>query len=235
MNRHVVRGTTRTVLCITALLAAACDPKSKTVDTTPAEVKTATVVSGATSLSNYVVASGEFTDATLIQTILDSAGSFGPTKWDDRHDRTDTRRLMTGDCTYGSSTCRSGPYMRIVPRKNVHTTLDAAVGRGRVVGKLVSLEPSRNIAYEKLGLYLGTAESYWWVGVRPGGTDTISVYVPNDWASGKPATWRSVSARSGGANNMQSSARFVWNDGDDETWVTCSLTTCCQPSASFGS
>jgi hypothetical protein len=194
-----------------------------------------------TNLSALTVASGDFANDSLVRAILDSvaAGSKKgkPDMWDKKHDRMDARRLMQGDCGPESKTCVPGPYVQIIPRKNVHTNQD--LGLGRVIGKLVNQET--NFPYTKLALYVNTPEVYWWVGPRPGGTDTISVYVPSDWnATSKPAKWRSVTVMLTEPGNpafrhTQSSTRFVWNDKDDETWGTCVRNGCCQPPVMFDS
>ena len=238
-----------TCAALMALLIAGCDNESDSRKDTARKGQTGggppTVASTkgpfVTNLSSLAVQSGDFSNDSLVRAILDSAAAGSPkggsNKWDSKHDRMDSRRLMQGECGPESKSCVPGPFVQIIPRKNVHTNQD--LGRGRLVGKLVNLEP--NFPYTKLALYKDTKEAYWWVGPRPGGTDTISVYVPSDWdATSKPAKWRSVTVMLTDPGNptfkhTQSSARFVWNDKDDETWATCVRNGCCQPPVMFDS
>ena len=230
----------RTVMCATfmASMLVACKGQrgGRTDTATQAKSAKASVEEQGpfiTERSSLTVQSGDMTNDSLAQAIIDSARATlsGQSPWDDKHDRMDERRLMKGQCGPGSTTCVPGPYVQIIPRKRIHQ--NATLGTGRVVAKLVNLES--NFAYEKLALYRGTPEAYWWVGVRPGGTDTISVYVPSDWTSDtKKAKWRSVTVMLTDPGNpnfrhAQPSARFVWNDQDDETWASCVSNGCCQP------
>jgi len=235
----------RTLSC--ALLAAsaiACkkvrnDQPDSTASDSSRSQKT---VSGAVGLSALSVAHGNFDfDNALVQKILDTASTLRAKDWDDKHDRTDQRRLLKGRCSVDATGCIPKTFTRIIPRKGAHLTKEADLGKGHIVGKLVSLETKANIPYEKLALYTGTTEVYWWIGLHkvPGkpGIDTISVYVPADWSPKKKATWRVVGMVKTDPSDPRfkhnhSSARFVWNDNDDETWVTCVAQGCCQPPAS---
>lgn len=230
------------------LMLAACTIQERNADTAKTASSSsastaARVTSEVTFLSARTVDNGDFTDNVLIQQILDTARVLRKSDWDNVHDRRDERRLLTGDCSVGSKTCVPGPFARIVARKNVHLTRPADLGKGRIVGRILNLEKDQSIPYPKLGLHAGTLESYWWIGVRPNPAnssrmDTLSVYVPADWSSSKPAKWRIVGmVRTDPTNStyrhQRSSARFVWNDNDDETWVSCVSNGCCEPPMSI--
>lgn len=236
------------VAALLALLIPGCRAEERPNDSARrAAVGSATSASTAakgpfvTSISGFTVSGGDYTNDSLVQAILDTVSASTrpgrPDMWDRKHDRMDARRLMQGQCGPESRTCVPGPYVQIIPRRNVHTNQD--LGAGRVIGKLVNREP--NFPYTKLALHQGSPEVYWWVGRRPGGTDTISVYVPSDWnATSKPAKWRSATVMLTDPNDpnfrhRQSSTRFVWNDQDDETWGTCVQNGCCQPPAMIDS
>ncbi len=245
MSRSPIRYL-RLSCVLVAASSVSCRPKDPTPDSAASTPnRPPPVVSGAVRLSALTVASGNFDfDDALVQKILDTAGTLRAKDWDDKHDRTDQRRLLDGTCSADATGCIPKTFTRIIPRKGAHLTKEADLGKGRIVGKLVSLETNANIPYRKLALYAGTPEVYWWIGLHkvPGnpGVDTISVYVPSDWSSSKKATWRVVGMVKTDPSNpnfkhSHSSARFVWNDNDDETWVTCVVQGCCQPPAVFDS
>ena len=197
--------------------------------------------SSAAHLSMLTVAGGDFDfDDALVRKILDTVATLKDKDWDDKHDRVDQRRLLKGKCSAFSTKCEPGPFVRIIARSNSHQTKRDELGAGHIVGKLVTREANGAIPYEKLALHNGTLEAYWWIGLHKVPSDptidTISVYVPADWGPGKPAKWRAVSLMDtdpGDPNfkHNKPMARFVWNDEDDETWVTCVTNGCCQPPA----
>lgn len=239
----------RTLVCsvIAGSLTVGCKAQNENPDSlrvaSTSSAATATVRSQVTYLSAMTVANGDFTDTTLIRKILDTARTLTGSDWDNVHDRRDERRLLTGSCGAGSKKCVPGPFARVVARKNVHRTKPADLGKGRIVGKIENLEKDHEIPYVKLALYQYTAEAYWWIGVLPNPgdpakIDTLSVYVPKDWSPSKPAKWRMASMMKTDPNSAtfahaHSSARFLWNDNDDETWVSCVSNGCCQPPAGF--
>jgi hypothetical protein len=240
----------RTLVCsvIAASLIAGCKAQNENPDSIRVAAKssasTATrVTSAVTYLSAMKVANGDFTDAELIRKILDTARTLKDSDWDNVHDRRDERRLLSGDCAAGSNKCVPGPFTRIVARKNVYKTKLADIGKGHIVGKLMNLEVDQTIPYVKLALHAGTPEAYWWIGTLPNPSDTarrilLSVYVPSDWSASKPAKWRLASVMATDPSNAtfshaHSSARFLWNDNDDETWVSCVTNGCCQPPAAL--
>jgi hypothetical protein len=241
----------RTLVCVIAgTLAAGCKaqkdaPDSARTASTSSPSTATTVTSQVTYLSAMTVASGVFQDDSLIRLILDTARTLKPSDWDHVHDRIDERRLLSGGCAAGSKSCVPGPFARILARKNIHKTKPADLGKGHIVGKIENLEVDQAIPYTKLALYAGTPEAYWWIGthVNPSDssrTDTLSVYVPKDWSASKPAKWRMAGVRPSDPGNVtfahsNSSARFLWNDNDDETWVSCVSNGCCQPPAGFDS
>lgn len=214
---------------------------AKTASTSSASTA-ARVTSEVTFLSGRAVDNGDFNDSALVRRILDTARTLRKSDWDNVHDRRDERRLLNGDCSVGSKNCVPGPFARIIARKNIHLTRPADIGAGRIVARILNLEKNQTIPYPKLGLHAGTLEAYWWIGVRPNPAnpsrmDTLSVYVPNDWSSSKPAKWRIVGVMKTDPGNSayrhaRSSARFVWNDNDDETWVSCVSNGCCEPPTS---
>jgi hypothetical protein len=229
-------------------LLAGCKAQNENPDSirvaTKGSASTATrVTSAVTYLSAMKVANGDFTDADLIKKILDTARTLKDSDWDNVHDRRDERRLLSGNCAAGSNNCVPGPFARIVARKNIHKTKPTDIGKGRIVGKIENLEVDQTIPYVKLALHTGTPEAYWWIGVLPNPTDTtkkdlLSVYVPKDWSPTKPAKWRMASVMKTDPTNAafahaHSSARFLWNDNDDETWVSCVTNGCCQPPAAL--
>lgn len=240
---------TRTLVCtlfagsITVACAIQSNERDSTKTSSAQAASTATstskVTSDVTFLSARTVASGEFNDTTLIRKILDTARTLTRSDWDNVHSRRDERRLLTGDCSVGSNKCMPGPFARIVARKNIHQTRVADLGKGHIVGRIMNLETNYSIPYIKLALYGGTAEAYWWIGVhanpsKPAQMDTLSVYVPVDWSAAKAARWRIVGMvrtdpKNPAYTHSHSSARFVWNDNDDESWVSCVANGCCEP------
>ena len=234
---------TRTLVCtlFAGFITVSCKPQRDDRDTSRDQrgPTGSQVVSDVTFLSARTVASGEFRDSALIKQILDTARTLTKADWDNLHDRRDERRLLKGNCSMLSKSCVPGPFARIVARKNIHKTKPSDLGKGRIVGRIINLETNASIPYEKLGLYAGTRVVYWWIGVRanpgdPSRMDTLSVYVPGDWSASKPAKWRIVgmvktNPGNAGFTHAHSSARFVWNDRDDETWVSCVTNGCCEP------
>lgn len=240
----------RTLVCtvIAVSLMVGCKAQNENADSIRVASKSsaataAKVTSQVTYLSAMKVEHGDFTDAVLIRKILDTARTLRDADWDNVHDRRDERRLLSGNCSAGSNNCVPGPFARIVARKNIHKTKLADIGKGRIVGKIQNLEVNQTIPYIKLALHVGTPETYWWIGVLPNPndpsrTDTLSVYVPKDWSASKPAKWRMASVMKTAPNDASfshahSSARFLWNDNDDETWSSCVTNGCCQPPAAY--
>lgn len=243
-------GRIRTLVCsvIAGLLMAGCRAQNENPDSLRVPAKDSAsianrVTSEVTYLSAMTVENGDFTDQELIRIILDTAQTLKDSDWDDVHDRRDERRLLSGGCAAGSRNCVPGPFARIVARKNIHKTRPADIGKGRIIAKIENLEVNQTIPYVKLALHAGTAEAYWWIGVLPNPSDTarrdtLSVYVPKDWSPSKPAKWRMASVMKTDPHNStfshaHSSARFLWNDNDDETWASCVSNGCCQPPATL--
>jgi hypothetical protein len=234
--------TTRTLATL-SLMVAVISCRTETPQADSARRAGAPRISSAAHLSALTVPGGDFDfDSALVRKILDTAATLTNRDWDDKHDRIDQRRLLTGRCSAFSTRCEPGPLVRIIPRSNSHLTRRADLGAGHIVGMLLTREANGAIPYEKLALHQGTTRTYWWIGLHkvPSDTsiDTISVYVPENWGPGKPAKWRAVSLMDtdpGDPNfrHHRPMARFVWNDNDDETWVTCVTNGCCQPPAAM--
>lgn len=151
------------------------------------------------------------------------------TGWETGHARTDMRRLIIGPCAGGS--CTVGPLVQIIPASNAHQGNRKELAGGKLVAKIVTVPMSANqVAYPKFALEAG-GTSFVFVDSSGAHGKWRMLFVPANPASRERATWRETWPYEveWSKREKRARAKFLWNDNDDEAWVTCKDMGCCAP------
>lgn len=175
---------------------------------------------GYTVLNDSLAAS----DSALAASIR-AAGSSA--SWETGHARTDMRRLIIGTCAGGS--CTVGPLVQIIPASNAHIGNRANLAAGKLVAKIVTVPMSANQgAYPKFALDSG-GTSYVYVDSSAGRWRML--FIPASATSLQRGKWRETWPYevAWADREQRARAKFLWNDNDDEAWVTCKDMGCCAP------
>jgi len=149
------------------------------------------------------------------------------TSWETGHARTDMRRLIVGPCAGG--TCTVGPLVQIIPASNAHLGNRASLAAGKLVAKIVTVPMSANQGpYPKFALDSG-GTSYVFVDSTAGRWRML--FIPANPSSTQRGKWRETWPYevAWSKREQRARAKFLWNDLDDEAWVTCKDMGCCAP------
>ena len=120
---------------------------------------------------------------------------------------------------------RYGPKARIEPLLVAHTLDRKDLAEGRFVGRIINNDDE---PYSKLGL--GARDTtYWWVDSAATGK-WRAVFFSSDPAIQTVSMPVNVepSSPDGSHRWTQSTARWIWLDQDEKTWVSCGYTFCCR-------
>lgn len=151
------------------------------------------------------------------------------TTWETGHARTDMRRLIIGPCAGG--TCSVGPLVQIIAASNAHQGSRAGLAAGKLVAKIVTVPMSANaVAYPKFALDAG-GTSYVFVDSSAAHGRWRMIFVPASASSPLVGRWRETWPYEveWSKRERRARAKFLWNDNDDEAWVTCKDMGCCAP------
>ena len=218
MSRMLVaRGA---VVMVTLGIAGACRPEPVPM---PAKLSHSGPVTGGYEVYNDSLPPTE-------STLLTSIRSRGlATTWETGHARTDIRRLVIGSCAGG--TCTVGPLVQIIPATNAHQGDRASLAAGKLVAKIVTVPMSAHqVAYPKFALDAG-GTSYVYVDSSSTHGRWRMIFVPASSTSPQPGRWRETWPHEVeySKRERRPRAKFLWNDNDDEAWVTCKDMGCCAP------
>ena len=165
-------------------------------------------------------------DSVLVASIRATALA---TTWETGHARTDMRRLIIGPCSGGP--CTVGPLVQIIPAINAHQGNRSALAAGKLVAKIVTVSMSAHqMAYPKFALDSG-GTSYVYVDSSAADGKWRMIFVPASATSPQRGRWRETWPYEVAWSRREQFARakFLWNDNDDEAWVTCKDMGCCAP------
>jgi len=165
-------------------------------------------------------------DTTELRHCLDSL------KFDTAPAAGDEQRLLVHEagsppCPFGSDTtksCRHGPLAKVEPVIGTNQLLNTELNHGRIIGRLY-LRAGETEPYPKLWLEPGDT-TYLWV-QRQSDTTAIARYVRISADTVAADSVRNIRIELHPPGTYQQAlARFIWDDDDEHTQITCGAGCC---------